>query len=134
MTESQSYQPTAAQPPVASLPSVAPRRRLNGLGLAGLITVIAGFVLPLVVVGIGWAITEGTADSVGGYVVGIGFAVAAGAILAFPLSVVGIILAILSLLRRDRGKALGVTALVLGFIPLVAAGIFFTQIGGVVTG
>ncbi|MGV8880726.1 MAG: hypothetical protein ACOH19_01095 [Rhodoglobus sp.] len=109
-----------------------PRRGISRLGLAALVTVLAGFVLPLVVFGIGWAITQGTADSVGGYAVGIGFAIAAGAAIAFPFSLVGIVLAIIALTRRNRGRALAVTALVLGFVPLVAAAILFTQIGRIV--
>jgi len=111
-----------------------PRRGISRLSLAALVTVLAGLILPLVVFGIGWAITQGTADSIGGYAVGIGFAIAAGAVVAFPLSVIGIVLAIIALTRRNRGKALAVTALVLGFIPLVAAAIFLTQIGRIVGG
>lgn len=111
-----------------------PRRSISRLGLAALVTVLAGFVIPLVVFGIGWAITQGTADSAGGFVVGIGIAIAVAAAVAFPLSVIGIVLAIIALTRRNRGKALAVTALILGFVPLVAAGIFLSQIGHIVGG
>jgi hypothetical protein len=112
----------------------SPRRGPSRLGLAALLTVLAGFVLPLLIFGIGWAITQGTADSVGGYAVGLGIAIAVGAAAAFPFSVIGIVLAIVALTRRNRGKALAVTALVLGFVPLVSAAVFLSRIGYIVGG
>ncbi|TBN57192.1 hypothetical protein EYE40_07145 [Glaciihabitans arcticus] len=102
---------------------IAEKRPLNKTGLTALIVVILGYLAPVTIILIGVvSIANGvnsgsspTAGIVSGLVYFLGAAVA-----ALVLAGIGVIIAIVSLFRKNRGKVLGIVALVLGLLPGVA--------------
>ena len=108
---------------------VAPEKRpANGTAIAALIFVILSYVAPIAIVIVGVAIANDYVPNesalpdvfVGGFI-----ALFVGAIVAILLDFFGLILGVVALFRKNRGKVLAVVAIVLGLIPLgVSIGLF----------
>jgi hypothetical protein len=109
---------------VASPPAPIQKPARNRLGIAALVVVLVAIVAPIVV-GIVGVVDAANAPmqnaSSGGWAVLGGFAIALiGVCLIAPLAIIGVVLAIISLTRKDRGKVAGVVAIVLGILPSLA--------------
>ncbi len=103
---------------------LAPRR--NGLGISALVVVLAAIVLPGILGVVGFIATvtgpQQTQDTAGWGVLG-GLVIAGlGLGIAGPVAVVGVILAIVALVRKGRGKVAAIIALILG-TPLAIIGL-----------
>lgn len=108
------------------------RRRVNGTGLAALVIVILSFVAP-VAIGFGGAVlVQREAVGLGESFIGIVLSFAIALLVAVVLAVIGIVIAIISLFRKNRGKVLGITSLVLGIVPIVIAVIGATAFSTVI--
>ncbi|ODU64692.1 MAG: hypothetical protein BGO97_12040 [Micrococcales bacterium 70-64] len=110
---------------VPQVPAPAPRR--NGLGISALVLVLAAIALPVILAIVGFVATalgpQQTPDTLGWGVLG-GLVIAAlGLGIAGPVALVGIVLAIIALVRKNRGKIAAILALVLG-APLALVGLF----------
>lgn len=110
---------------VPQVPAPAPRR--NGLGISALVVVLAAIALPIILAIVGFVATvlgpQQTPDTAGWGVLG-GLVIAAlGLGIAGPVALVGIVLAIIALVRKNRGKIAAILALVLG-APLALVGLF----------
>jgi hypothetical protein len=99
---------------------VIPAPQRNRLGIAALIIVLAAIMLPVVafVVFTVAASIEGAEGDDLGYAILGGFFVSA-AVVAFvsPLSIAGVVLAIVALFRKGRRKVQAILALVFGIVP-----------------
>lgn len=110
-----------------SVPAVpAPRPLRNGVGISALVIVLAAIVLPGILGVVGFVATiagpQQTQDTAGWAVLG-GLVIAGlGLGIAGPVAVVGVILAIVALIRKGRGKVAAIVALVLG-TPLAIIGL-----------
>ena len=110
---------TYAPAPVA----VPPRR--NGIGISALVVVLVAILLPGLLGVVGFVATvlgpQQTPDTVGWGVLG-GLVIAGlGLGIAGPVALIGVILAIVALVRRGFGKVAAIVALVLG-APLAVVG------------
>lgn len=115
----------AAATPAPYVPVAKPPR--NKLGVAALIVVLFALVVPgiLAIVATILSVTEGaqTPDTVGwGVLGGVVFA-GLGFGLAGPIALIGDVLAIIALTRKNRGKVAAIIALVIG-APLGIIGLF----------
>lgn len=106
------------------LPAAKPLR--NGVGVAALVVVLAAIVLPGVLGLVGFIATitgpQQTQDTAGWGVLG-GLVIAGlGLGVAGPIALIGVILAIVALVRKGRGKIAAIIALILG-TPLAIVGL-----------
>ena len=109
------------------------RRRVNGTGLTALIIVILSFVAPIVIALVGSDAARNGSQGNGEVIIGILFALASAALVAVSLDVVGIIVGIVSLFRKNRGKLLGLIAILLGLIPIVVVVLATTVFSNLIT-
>lgn len=109
---------------VPVVPAAKPAR--NGVGIAALVVVLAAILLPGLLGLVGFIATitgpQQTQDTAGWGVLG-GLVIAGlGLGIAGPVAVIGVILAIVALLRKGRGKVAAIIALILG-VPLAVVGL-----------
>ena len=110
------YAPAYPSAPVSWVPP-APKK-FNGLGLAALLIMVVAYLVP-----IGFLIAPIVASSDKGWGVIGGFIfLFIGFVPAAAISLIGIVLAIISLTLKERGKVLGIVALIMG-TPSVLAGL-----------
>jgi len=109
------------------------RRRVNGTGLTALIIVILSFVAPIVIALVGSDAARYGSQGGGEAIIGILFALASAALVAVSLDVVGIIVGIVSLFRKNRGKLLGLIAIFLGLVPIVVVVLATTVFSNLIT-
>jgi hypothetical protein len=103
---------------------VIPAPQRNRLGTAALVIVIAAIVLPIiafVVFSVAASIEGAEGDELGYAILG-GFFISA-AVVAFvsPLTITGVVLAIIALFRKGRRKVQAILALVFGIVPALTA-------------
>ena len=102
---------------------IAEKRPLNRTGLTALIIVILGYLAPVAIIIIGVVSISNGANSgssvASGVVSGLAYFLGA-AVVALILAGIGVVVAIISFFRRERGKVLGIVALVLGLLPGIA--------------
>jgi len=102
---------------------IAEKKPLNKTGLLALIVVILGYLAPVVIVIIGVVTISNGANSgsstTAGIVSGLAFFLGA-AVAALILAGIGVVIAIVSFFRKERGKVLGIVALILGLLPGIA--------------
>jgi len=102
---------------------IAEKKPLNKTGLTALIVVILGYLAPVAIIIIGVVsisngVTSGSSPTAG-IVSGLAFFLGA-AVAALILAGIGVIIAIVSFFRKNRGRVLGIVALVLGLLPGIA--------------
>ena len=104
------------------------RQPANGTAIAALIFVVLSYVAPLMIVIVGVIIADDYVPNesalptvfVGGII-----ALVIGAVVAIGLDFVGIVLGVIALFRKNRGKVLAIVSIALGLIPLVVSvGVF----------
>jgi len=101
----------------------------NKVGLWALILVVASLVLPIIIALVGFSVAGSLSspdDLGGGRVLAGGLiAIFFAAVVGLGLDVVGLVLGVVALFRKNRGKVLAIVAIVVGLIPLVVGvGIF----------
>ena len=126
--------PAASEPTPTEI-EVADKPARNGVGIAGLVLVILSFLAPIAIVIVGFVTSNNVAESrdygVGGILIGAVIAIVVAAIVAVVLDAVGIILGIVSLFREGRSKVVGIVAIVLGLVPIIASVGIFSVFGAV---
>ena len=126
--------PAASEPTPTEI-EVADKPARNGVGIAGLVLVILSFLAPIAIVIVGFVTSNNVSESrdygVGGIVIGVVIAIVVAAIVALVLDALGIILGIVSLFREGKSKVVGIVAIVLGLVPIVASVGIFSVFGAV---
>ena len=119
-------QPVAAQPPLAAQPSFAPKRT-NVVGIVAFVVGVIAFLSPAIAVVVGFG-AEGNLPSLEGLdffttliygAVGAGVGCAVG-LLAIVLGIVSLVIRNAKRLWGILGLVLGVIAVLVGWIPLLA--------------
>ena len=95
------------------------RRRVNGTGLTALIIVILGFIAPIVIVIAANVMARESGQTPGTIIVSTAIAVFIAAIVSVGLVVLGVVIGIVALFRRNRGKGLASISIALGLVPVV---------------
>ena len=113
------------------------KRPANGTAIWALVLVILSYLAPIAIVIVGLVVANNYGaeqGNVGGYVIGGAIAIIIAAIVAIGLDFFGLILGVVALFRKNRGKVLAIVAIVLGLIPLAVSigifGVFGSAIGG----
>ena len=126
--------PAASEPTPTEI-VIADKPARNGVGIAGLVLVILSFLAPVAIVIVGFVTSNNVAESrdygVGGILIGAVIAIVVAAIVAVVLDAVGIILGIVSLFRDGKSKVVGIVAIVLGLVPIIASVGIFSVFGAV---
>lgn len=125
---------TAASDPDDEIVIEEERRRVNGTGLSALIIVLLAFVAPLVIGFGGATAIQQQAVDAGESVIGTLLAFTIAAVVAVSLDLVGIVVGIIALFRKNRGKVLAFVALGLGLVPIVVVALGLPAFNNVVTG
>ena len=107
---------TATPEPTAT--AAAPGRSIR-LGLIGLLLVVLAYVIPIVVLIVGIVViatdpNPPVGDDIGWAGLGALVFMLFGYALASPIAIIGAVVGIVSLVRTDQRKALGIVAIVLG--------------------
>jgi len=111
------------------------KRPANGTAIWALVLVILSYLAPIAIVIVGLVVANNYGAEqgvVGGYVIGGAIAIIIAAIVAIGLDFFGLILGIVALFRKNRGKVLAIVAIVLGLIPLVVSIGVFTVFGSAI--
>lgn len=110
------------------------KRRLNGTGLSALIVVSLAYLAPIGILVVGFILARDSSENPGSLIVGTIVAIAAAVITAVGLDIIGIILGIIALFRKNRGRVLAWIAIILGALPMIAITIAATVFGDVISG
>ena len=111
------------------------KRPANGTAIWALVLVILSYLAPIAIIIVGLVVANNYGaeqGNVGGYVIGGAIAIIIAAIVAIGLDFFGLILGIVALFRKNRGKVLAIVAIVLGLIPLVVSIGVFTVFGSAI--
>lgn len=124
-------EPAAPAAVPAAVPAV-PKRR-NRLGLIGLLLVVLSFVAPIVVLIVAIIViatdpNPPVGDNIGWAGIGAVVFMLFGYALASPIAVVGAVLGIVSLVRKEEAKAVAIIAIILG-LPYGIIGLILLPAG-----
>ena len=114
---------------------VPAKRPANGTAIWALVLVILSYLAPIAIVIVGLVVANNYGaeqGNVGGYVIGGAIAIIIAAIVAIGLDFFGLILGVVAVFRKNRGKVLAIVAIVLGLIPLVVSIGVFTVFGSAI--
>ncbi|MGV8884709.1 MAG: hypothetical protein ACOH1T_03850 [Microbacteriaceae bacterium] len=95
------------------------KRRVNGTGLTALIIVIVSFIAPIVIAIVGVNAARDSSRTTGEFILATVIVLATAAVAAIAVDVVGIVVGVVALFRKNRGRVLAFSAIILGIVPAI---------------